>query len=75
MDSITLSMVIIIFLSCLGLHFATVSPPLPPAPELVPATARKLPTLPVILVHPAVLRQNVAVARLMRSEGVIRTLA
>ena len=72
MDSLTLFMVMCIFLICLGLHFATVSSPPPPPPpppqrsssDSFPAAARKLP--PLIIVHPAVLRQNVAVARLMR---------
>lgn len=78
MDSFTLTLVIVIFLCCLGLHFATalhppvVIPSIPVFPVLPPAS--KMPKLPVMImpimqpIRPAVLRQNVAIARLMREE-------
>ena len=71
MDSLTLSVIILIFILSLGLHFATARPEQPihttPPPNPTPVK-----NTPLILVHPAVLRQNVAVARLMRLECVIR---
>lgn len=62
MDSLTLTAVIFIFLLCLALYHATAPPPPPPPP---PPPVKQHP-----LLHPAVLRQNVAVARLMRQVGV-----
>ena len=62
MDSSTLTLVMVIFLCCLGLHFATaVAPPIAIAPPLPPG-------IKPLLIRPAVLRQNVAIARLMRVE-------
>jgi hypothetical protein len=71
MDSLTLITVILVFVLCLGLYFATASSVSPqptriPIPS-TPPMARKAPLF--IFAHPAVLRQNVAVARLMRLEG------
>ncbi len=64
MDSATLTAVILVFIACLGLYFATALPPPPPAPvrPMMPAARAH----PVLAVRPAVLRQNVAVARLLR---------
>lgn len=69
MDSLTLTLVIIIFLCCLGLHFATVlvTPPVviqssPPASKIPKINVLSMP------IRPAVLRQNVAIARFMREE-------
>ena len=63
MDLITLTSVILVFLVCLGLYFATAIPPTAP-PPVKPAAAVRV--HPLLAVHPAVLRQNVAVARLLR---------
>jgi hypothetical protein len=57
MDAYTLLAVFMIFLVCLGLHFATLAPPVVTAQIIAP---KRL---------PAVLRQNVAIARLMRMES------
>ncbi len=70
MDSFTLTLVIIMFLSCLGLHFVTalVPPVIPPPP---PITMLKIPLMSIPIttsIRPAVLRQNVAIARFMRVE-------
>ena len=70
MDSLMLSMVMFIFLFCLGLHFATAEPQTPtsiPIPSVSHIPVRNPP--PMVFLHPAVLRQNVAVARLMRLEA------
>jgi hypothetical protein len=86
MDSFTLAMLIFIFLSCMGMHFITLtsqtsSPdpkknpdvgsraPIPIVPHNIPASDRILKAQMPTFAHPAVLRQNVAVARLMRMEG------
>jgi hypothetical protein len=65
MDSLTLTLVIVIFLCCLGLHFATLI-------VLIPQPPIKSPTVPPIKWHifMPVLRQNVAIARLMRIERI-----
>ncbi len=75
MDSTTLAAVIIIFLLCLGLYFAT-APPLSHGPKTPHASAdgaesaevQPKPQLqhPLLSVRPAVLRHNVAVSRLLR---------
>jgi hypothetical protein len=59
MDAYTLLAVFMIFLICLGLHFATL--------ELAPPVVTAQIIAPKRL--PAVLRQNVAIARLMRMES------
>ena len=63
MDSLTLSLLIIVFLSSLALYFATASPVIvttgTPLPE-------KLPPVALTIKIPAVLRQNVAVTRFVR---------
>jgi hypothetical protein len=65
MDSFTLTLVIVIFLCCLGLHFATALAP----PITIATIAPPLPpVIKPLLIRPAVLRQNVAIARLMRIE-------
>ena len=67
MDAFTLTLVIIIFLSCLGLHFATVLVPIPPPPIKI----LKIPLMSMPIMMPTilpVLRQNVAIARFMRVE-------
>lgn len=70
MDSLTLALVILIFLCCLGLHFATAVPLQPTPIDPFDPPARKIVHVPPLLaIRPAVLRQNVAVARLMRVEG------
>jgi hypothetical protein len=69
MDSLTLTFVILIFLACLGLYFATVV--VPPEPVVVNSIKAVKPPLtgnlthPLFTVNPAVLRQNVAVARFL----------
>ena len=71
MDSYTLTLVIVIFLCCLGLHFATaLAPPMAPMPPpMAPIFVPPLPPgIKPLLIRPAVLRQNVAIARLMRVE-------
>ena len=65
MDSITLTMVILIFLLCLGLYFATAPPVAIPVAAPPPVKVEVRPH-PLLAVRPAVLRQNVAVARLLR---------
>jgi hypothetical protein len=60
MDLFTLTAVVLVFLLCLGLYLATTAPPPPPPPPPV------RPRPPFLSVYPAVLRQNVAVGRLMR---------
>ena len=63
MDSLTLSLIIIVFLSSLALYFATASPMvIPPTP-----LPEKPPVVALAIKIPAVLRQNVAVARLIKS--------
>ncbi len=64
MDSLTLSLVIIIFLASLAFFFATAAVVVPTNPTLLPAK----PVVTNILI-PAVLRQNVAVGRLVRTQG------
>ena len=63
MDSLTLSLVIIVFFSSLALYFATANSVVvaPPAP-----LPEKPPPVGLAIKIPAVLRQNVAVTRLMR---------
>ena len=68
MDSYTLSFVVIIFLVSLALYFATVDaiaiiPPPPPLPAK--------PALKAIKISAALLRQNVAVGRLVRMQGLL----
>jgi hypothetical protein len=60
MDALALVAVVLVFLCCLGLHFATARPVVAPPP--IPPAPKPVYTRPC----PAVLRQNVAVARLMR---------
>jgi hypothetical protein len=72
MDSYTLSLVVIIFLLSLGLYLGTTTqvvlinliPPTPPLPE---KRADRLELLDIKI--PPVLRQNVAVARLVRMQS------
>ncbi len=66
MDSLTLSLVIIIFLASLAFFFATA--------DGVPISPTPLPENPAacinnIRISPALLRQNVAVGRLVRMQG------
>jgi hypothetical protein len=60
MDTTTLAAVILIFLLCLGLHYATALPVVNGACDAAPVIPAPVIRLPV---HPAVLRQNVAVLR------------
>ena len=66
MDSLTLSLVFLVFLATLALHFATAAPVVP--------TTQPLPEMPkclsgIDLRIPPVLRQNVAVARFVKIHG------
>jgi hypothetical protein len=69
MDSLTLGLLILVFAVALGLYFFTASPPTPPEKPPPPPTPPPIPpSLAEIRISPALLRQNVAVARLMRTE-------
>ena len=66
MDALTLLLVILVFLLSLGLYFATLSPaPKPPKQEHPLYTPVAVRAVPPVLTVPAVLRSNVAVARLL----------
>jgi hypothetical protein len=61
MDSLTLTAVIVIFLLCLGLYFATAPPPVIP-PPVIPVPERQV--HPLLALRP-VLGRNVAALRLL----------
>ena len=65
MDSTTLSLVIVIFLASLAFFFATAVAATPPTP--LPETPKNIVTIENIKIAP-VLRQNVAVARFVRTD-------
>ena len=68
MDSLTLGLLIFVFAVALGLYFLTAAPARPPAPPSLPEKPPPLAPSPLtaIRISPALLRQNVAVARLVR---------
>ncbi len=70
MDTSTLAFVILIFITSLGLYFATSSEPVPQEITISKRTEPSKKTPDLIIVCPAVLRQNVAVSRLVRGESV-----
>ena len=65
MDSLTLSLVFLVFLASLALHFATVA--VVPTPQPLPETPKCLSGIDLRILP--VLRQNVAVARFVRMQG------
>ena len=65
MDLFALVAVVLLFLLCLGLFFASVTPSVDP-PEIVPPPVKvEVKPHPLLAMRPAVLRQNVAVSRLL----------
>ena len=63
MDAFALLLVIAMNFSALGVYFATLDPPAPPKAPKAPSPLA-MPTIPPVL------RSNVAVARLLRGEGI-----
>jgi hypothetical protein len=66
MDSLTLGLLIFVFAVALGLYFLTAPLTSPPVPPPLPEKPLAPSPLTAIRISPALLRQNVAVARLMR---------